>query len=254
MPYLDSEEKFYDYRTKEFDGKNPFDERKTGVSFYNQFFTDPDYMEEYKNLKHSIVQMTPKEYFEECAKIFNSTINNQINQTKADKQNIAHLKEVLLKWKKTFPITFLNYAEDTQEGRHRMYAVGELLGWDKKFPVMIIDWADKEKQEEEKRAQLQNKRDGIISFIDEIVNNLSTFNYDSIDELIEDFEYYLNSKFSNIQISYSRDSINFNVESIEYKMPIWKFNINSQIDNFEDEDYDYDQMIQDLKNAGLKNW
>ena len=198
--------------------------------------------------------MTPKEYFEECAKIFNSTINNQINQTKADKQNIAHLKEVLLKWKKTFPITFLNYAEDTQEGRHRMYVVGELLGWDKKFPVMIIDWANKEKQEEEKRAQLQNKRDGIISFIDEIVNNLSTFNYDSIDELIEDFEYYLNSKFSNIQISYSRDSINFNVESIEYKVPIWKFNINSQIDNFEDEDYDYDQMIQDLKNAGLKNW
>ena len=254
MPYLDPEQKFYDYRTKEFDGKNPFDERKTGVSFYNQFFTDPDYMEEYKNLKHFISYMTPKEYFEECAKIFNSTINNQINQTKADKQNIAHLKEVLLKWKKTFPITFLNYAEDTQEGRHRMYVVGELLGWDKKFPVMIVDWADKEKQEEEKRAQLQNKRDEIISFIDEIANNLSTFNYDNIDELIEDFEYYLNSKFSNIQISYSRDSINFNVESIEYKVPIWKFNINSQIDNFEDEDYDYDQMIQDLKNAGLKNW
>ena len=51
MPYLDSEQKFYDYRTKDFDGKNPFDETKTGVSFYNQFFTDPDYMEEYKNLK-----------------------------------------------------------------------------------------------------------------------------------------------------------------------------------------------------------
>ena len=55
MPYLDSEQKFYDYRTKDFDGKNPFDETKTGVSFYNQFFTDPDYMQEYKNLKHSIV-------------------------------------------------------------------------------------------------------------------------------------------------------------------------------------------------------
>ena len=73
MPYLDSEQKFYDYKTKDFDGKNPFDETKTGVSFYNQFFTDPDYMEEYKNLKHSIVQMTPNEYFQECAKIFNST-------------------------------------------------------------------------------------------------------------------------------------------------------------------------------------
>lgn len=254
MPYLDSEQKFYDYGTKAFDDKNPFDERKTGISFYNQFFTDPDYMEEYKNLKYSIIHMTPKEYFEECAKIFNSTYNNQINQTKADKQNIEHLKEVLLKWDKTFPITYLNYAEDTQEGRHRMFVVGELLGWDKKFPVMIINWANKEKYEEEKRAQLQNKRDKIISFIDKIANDLSMFNYDNIDELIEDFNYYLSSKFSNIQISYSRDSINFNVESITYKLPIWKFKIDDIAAEFDDEDFDYDQMIQDLENAGLKNW
>ena len=154
MPYLDKEEKFYDYRTKEFDGVNPFDTSKTGVSFYNQFFTDPDYMEEYKNLKHSIVTMSPREYFEECAKIFESNLNTQINQTGANKEIIQHLKDVLIKYKRTFPITFLNYAEESQEGRHRMYVVGELLGWDKKFPVMVVDWADSKKKKEKELAQL----------------------------------------------------------------------------------------------------
>ena len=128
MPYLDKEEKFYDYRTKEFNGSDPFDVTKTGVSFYNQFFTDPDYMEEYKNLKYKIVNMSPNEYFEECAEIFNSSKQSQIHQTGLDTKVLNHLKEVLLKYKKTFPITFLNYAEETQEGRHRMYIVGELLG------------------------------------------------------------------------------------------------------------------------------
>ena len=61
MPYLDAEQKFYDYGTKTFDGINPFDVKKTGVSFYNQFLSDPDYMEDYKNLKHKIVELSPKQ-------------------------------------------------------------------------------------------------------------------------------------------------------------------------------------------------
>ena len=48
MSYLDKEQKFYDYGTKLFDGRNPFDITKTGMSFYNQLLHDPDYMEEYK--------------------------------------------------------------------------------------------------------------------------------------------------------------------------------------------------------------
>ena len=89
--------------------------------------------------------MSPREYFQECAKIHNSTIGREIAGTSHDTGIFDHLKDVLQIYKKTFPITFINYAQKTQEGRHRMYLVGELFGWDKKYPVMIVDWADPEK-------------------------------------------------------------------------------------------------------------
>ena len=248
--YLDKEKNFSDSRTKEFDGVHPFDVTKTGVSFYNQFLTDPSYMEEYKNLKHSIIMMTPEEYFKECAKIFNSSKQKQIDQTKADRKNIEHLKQVLTQYKRTFPLTYLNYAEETQEGRHRMYVVGELLGWDKKFPVMIINWADPEKQEEEKRAQDQDKRDKIISLIDEIANNLSNIKYDNIDELIEDFEYYLKDKYNNVKILYINNVIEFNIQGVEYRLPIWRFNMEEWPQQGLD-DYDPIQIELELKRMGL---
>ena len=105
MPYLDKEEKFYDYRTKQYDGKNPFDTSKTGISFYNQFLTDPDYMVEYKNLKASIVEMSPMEYFAECAKIFKSSPNIQKEQTGRDSKIIEHLKLVLTKLSYCFKLS-----------------------------------------------------------------------------------------------------------------------------------------------------
>ena len=256
MPYLDKEENFYDYGTKAFDGVNPFDTSKTGISFYNQFLTDPAYMEDYKNLKHNIVMMTPEEYFEECAHIFNSSKQKQIDQTGWDKNILSHLKEVLIKYKKTFPITFLNYAEESQEGRHRMYVVGELLGWDKKFPVMIINWADPKKQEEKEISQKQNERDEIISNIDKIANDLSSIEYDNIDEVIEDFEYYLRFKYykNDIKINYINNSIEFNVKGVEYKVPVWKFDINSPTQQSNLDDYSQEEIEAELKRMGLKNW
>ena len=209
MPYLDSEQKFYNYGTKDFDGKNPFDIRKTGVSFYNQFFSDPDYMEQYKNLKHKIIELSPKQYFEECAKIFNSTYENQINQTKADKQTLAHLKEVLQKYKKTFPITFLNYAENSQEGRHRMYVVGELLGWDKKFPVMIVEHADEQKYKIEKEESEKSQLIYIKDIVEQCIDRVNSFDCYDIsefkDELALQLNYNLDSNISS-KININQDN------------------------------------------------
>ena len=255
MPYLDKEEKFYDYRTKEFDGVNPFDITKTGIPFYNQFLTDPDYMEEYKNLKHSIIKISPDKYFEECAWIFNSSKQAQISQTRRDKKILEHLKDVLLKYKKTFPLTFLNYAENSQEGRHRMYVVGELLGWDKEFPVMIINWVDPLKQKEKEEAQLQNKKDEFISLIDKYSDEFSSTPYDSVEDLIDDFKYYLGQKYSDLNIYSTRDALNFEIDNqIEYRIPIWKFIIENLESTIDDEDYDYEEMLAELERAGLKNW
>ena len=248
MAYLDDEKLFYDYGTKDFDGVNPFDERKTGVSFYNQFFSDPDYMEQYKNLEGKIVQMSPEEYFLECAKIFSSSKEKQIAQTGRDEGTLKHLNEVLLKWKKTFPITFLNYAENSQEGRHRMYVVGELLGWTKKFPVLIVDWADPLKEKEKQIAQQKDKEDRIISAIDETTKKLASYEYEDVEEIIEDLKWDLDIKFSNVQIEFNDNVINFDIDGVKYKVPIWNFNILFPDDII---DESYEEIISELKRVGL---
>lgn len=251
MPYLDSEQKFYDYRTKDFDGKNPFDETKTGVSFYNQFFTDPDYMEEYKNLKHSIVQMTPKEYFQECAKIFNSTYQNQVSQTKADKQNIEHLKDVLLRWKKTFPITFLNYADNSQEGRHRMFVVGELLGWDTKFPVMIVEHADKEKDIKQKETSKKALIEDIIYNIEKAIDIVNSFDCEDLKEFIDELNLQLNYKLSSNISPYIKVIENIQKQQIDfyykydliYSQSIYKLNLQIYPYSFTDDDIDINDLL-----------
>jgi hypothetical protein len=145
--YLDAEEQFYDYHTEEVSGSDIFSLKTTGMSYYNNFINDPYYMEDAKNLKAEIKQLTPKEYFEGCAEIFNSSVDKQVSYTSMDEDTIEHLKQVITQYKKRFPVTFLNYAHKQQEGRHRMYVAGELFGWDTKHPVMIITWADEDTTE-----------------------------------------------------------------------------------------------------------
>ena len=97
--------------------------------------------------------MSPKEYFENCAKIFDSTFNDQVRSISWEKDYNDHLKSVITIKGDKFPMAYLNFADETQEGRHRMYVAGELFGWDTKFPVLIIEHADEEraKREEEHR-------------------------------------------------------------------------------------------------------
>jgi hypothetical protein len=59
-----------------------------------------------------------------------------------DERQIAHIKDVILKFNKKLPLPYVSFSSvdevSGQEGRHRMYALGELYGWDKEFPVMVI--------------------------------------------------------------------------------------------------------------------
>ncbi len=139
-PYL-VDDYNYDYQTGDVVGENIFDVTKTGMSKYNNFLNEQDkkYMEESKGLVGEIKQISPKEYFEESAKIFNSTFEKQKSGIASEKSRINMLKEVIQTKKKQFPMPFLNYAEKSQEGRHRMYVAGELFGWDKKFPVLVVN-------------------------------------------------------------------------------------------------------------------
>ena len=130
--YLDDEEEFYDYKTGDVVNDDIFDTTKSEMTYYTNFLNpkDLEYMQKTKGVTGKIVQMSPNEYFDECAKIFNKSAERLKQSAKADEETIEHLKLVLTKYKRKFPITMLNYSTENkgQEGRHRMVVAGELFG------------------------------------------------------------------------------------------------------------------------------
>ena len=123
----------FDYGTSEVKNDDIFDVTQTGMSFYDQAIPgnrDYQYMIDEKNLKGTIVQMTPQEFYECCAKdIFKRGTVDSIKQSRSyDTYYINKLKSVIIDKKKKFPLTFLDYSENEEEGLHRMYVAGELFG------------------------------------------------------------------------------------------------------------------------------
>ena len=136
--YLDPEEKFWDYRTKEVQPGKYIDTSRSEISWVDNLIHNIKYFEQNKGVTARIIDMTPEEYFEECAKLFHNSVEFQKKQIAADTGTIEHLTDVIKKFGKRFPIPYINIANNSQEGRHRMYVLGELFGWDKAVPVLII--------------------------------------------------------------------------------------------------------------------
>lgn len=136
--YLDPEEKFWDYRTKEVQPGKYIDTSRSEIGWVDNLIHNIKYFEHNKGVTARIIDMTPQEYFEECAKLFHNSVEFQKKQIAADTETIEHLTDVITKFGKRFPIPYINIANNSQEGRHRMYVLGELFGWDKAVPVLII--------------------------------------------------------------------------------------------------------------------
>ena len=203
--YLDDNQEFWDYHTKMFDGRNPFDTTKGESPFVKQLLGDPDYMADYKNLTSEIVQMTPREYFEGCAEIFDSSVDAQINQIKDDKIILTKLQKVLNVYRRTFPITYLNYAERGQEGRHRMYVVGEMLGWDKKFPVLVINWYNQELADKEAAKKNEQRKTAILDNIVWAVEYVTNMYCIDVDDFKVELQRALERKFDENEITIKAD-------------------------------------------------
>ena len=187
----------FGYGTGKAVGMDIFDTSTTGASFYNDLIPgspENEYMADTKNLKGEIRMVSPYEYFNGCAKIFsnsnkNITAEQQIDFIKKyESDKIDELKKVITEKKRKFPMTYLNYAERGQEGRHRMYVAGELFGWNKKFPVLVINWADENRQ----NKWLEQKRQyNIEEKIDNAISETKRYRYDAIEDAREELEWQL---------------------------------------------------------------
>lgn len=118
-------------------------ELTTQTSYYDNFLNEKDlhYMQKAKNLTGEVVMMSPKEYFREAAKIFNTSVEALIEQ-RTDNSLSKYIED--MQRGDVFPLCYLNYAGETQEGLHRMLAAAEAFGWDIKYPVLVVEPYDKE--------------------------------------------------------------------------------------------------------------
>lgn len=218
MKFL-KEDRIYssDYGTGKIKNNQYFDITKNEASKYTDYLREPEKTNKYFKTTSSIQMLTPREYFNECAKIFDDTFEKQYRQIKEDSDIINELKDVILKEKKQFPITVLNYAENQQEGRHRMFTLGELFGWDKKYPVLVI--------RETPEGKEYKKQQAIFRGLNRLTNRALEFTFDSYEDAIEEIKYHLDRDLKDYYdydyldiILTKKPSIVIQVDNVSYEI------------------------------------
>lgn len=112
--------------------------KSTQMPYYDSFYNEYDLQElqKYKNVTYEIVNMSPNDYYWEVHRMWGTSITD----LKKQKEKNAKLYQYITDMENgdKFPMPMLDYVKKTQEGLHRMYAVGEVYGWDYEVPVMVV--------------------------------------------------------------------------------------------------------------------
>ena len=202
--YLDDGHEFKDYGTAEVEGKNVIDTHKAST-FATQDLLDGSTDAAYDNICYTIIDLTPTQYFELCGKVQEMSPEEIIRFIGMDEQQIAHIKDVILKFNKRLPLPYVSFSSvadvSGQEGRHRMYALGEMFGWDAEFPVMVIQDKSSEKT------------------VGELLN----------ESIVEDFELTEKERVNYVNI----------ISRLTHNQPIIQQNGIFQIHNVEENEYQY---------------
>ena len=202
--YLDDDHEFKDYGTTEVEGKNVIDTHKAST-FATQDLLDGSTDAAYDNVCYTIIDLTPTQYFELCGKVQDMSPEEIIRFIGMDEQQITHIKDVILKFNKRLPLPYVSFSSvadvSGQEGRHRMYALGEMFGWDAEFPVMVIQDKSSEKT------------------VGELLN----------ESIVEDFELTEKERINYVNI----------IGRLTHNQPIIQQNGIFQIHNVEENEYQY---------------
>lgn len=204
--YLDDNKEFYDYHTSNVDGNKIFDTNKASNSYAQQILDNDEYIKQEENKCCEVVEMSPTEYFTRCAEdCFDEPVEKLINSRRRDTKVLEHLKQVIIKYKRRFPIPYIDYAEHvrpSQEGLHRMMVAGDLFGWDTKFPVQIIKWCDEEKAKEAKESKHRRE---IERYLQRVIDRALRYKYYNIEELKDQLRSEFESEVEYIEEFENRD-------------------------------------------------
>ena len=261
--YIDPEGRYSDYGTGTVTGANIFDDR-VHVPFYDRLFTNPKQMADEENLKGHVEMMSPREYYKICADIiFECSIDNLKRSRGLDDQVNEEIKEIITKYKRQVFMPYINYAEKTQEGLHRMLVAAELFGWDQEFPVLIIEWADEERA---KRHAKEKHDTEIRRYIKRAVDRALEYNYTDLEDFKDNLKYILDQEFEYViatikswSISHSNGVSSVTVNEVTYDFATNDINIKEvEEDDFDIEDIDYiefsDEELADIENLSLDDF
>ena len=186
----------------------------TGTSYYNNFLNSKDlkYMQEQKNTTGAIVMMSPNTYFKESAeKIFKNrhTVQEILHSREYDSELNEEYTEAMKNGSK-FPLCYLNYADDTQEGLHRMMVAGNIYGWQTAFPVLVVTVFDQ---------AIEDRRNTIRQCDDFLYHEFHSVCEEALDSLIDwkspppdDFEQLYRSEIIRIASNWEDESYDIDVE------------------------------------------
>lgn len=126
---------------------NPFGTRTT-IPKYDDALDDPDHFKSKYNRKGSIEYMTPKEYIQMCADMWNKSYDSVYQSRAIETKTIEKYKQMMEDGVK-FHLPYICTVDKAQEGIHRMICAGDLYGWDSEFPVLVVTVADQEREDQE---------------------------------------------------------------------------------------------------------
>jgi len=117
--------------------KDVFNLGTTGTSYYDRVLNDDGlaYMQESKNLTGEIVWGTPREYFEKCADMFNTSVDSLIEQ-RSDGLEKEYAHD--LASGEQYDLPYIFEEDQSQEGLHRMLAAAIAFGWNCKVPWLEV--------------------------------------------------------------------------------------------------------------------
>ena len=148
----------WDYETGNVVGRNIFDITVT-TNNKAKYLTalNTTKVVQSENVKSSVILMSPNDYYKRCADLcFPNTSAEELKRDRSrDFGVIKQLREVIDVQQKQFPITYIDYTTQTQDGLHRMMVAAIKFGWGTKFPVLIIEVNDmsiQSKKEAEQQA------------------------------------------------------------------------------------------------------
>ena len=182
--------------------ENVFDKHKSEYSYYQEYLNNPEKANKKHKTTSQIIYLSPNEYYQELEKVFprQTAESQKRNMESPEEQEIINgMINTLLTTNEKLPIPYLNFAgnKPQQEGRHRMYAVGELYGWNTKFPVLEINWTEQGKKE--------NEDEQINKIINKAIDKALQYSYVTYDEFLEELKYQVTNQFENEEKGMTED-------------------------------------------------